>query len=43
MNQDSQMKNMENNIVSSINSLKKKLLNLKEIVMKNPQIENEKL
>lgn len=43
MNLDSQMKNMENNIVSSINSLKKKLLNLKEIVTKNPQNENEKL
>ena len=29
MNQDSQMKDMKNNIVSSINSLKDEILNLK--------------
>ena len=43
MNQDSQMKDMENNILSSINSLKDEILNLKEIVIKNLQNENEKL
>ena len=31
MNQDSQVKDMENNILSSINSLKDEILNLKEI------------
>ena len=35
MNQDSHMKDMENNILSSVNSLKDKILNLKEIVIKN--------
>ena len=43
MNQDSQMKDMENNILSSINSLKDEIPNLKEIVIKNLQNENEKL
>ena len=42
MNQDSQMKDMENNILHSINSLKDEILNLKEIVIKNFQNENEK-
>ena len=41
MNQDSQMKDMENNILSSINSLKNEILNLKEIIIKNLQNENE--
>ena len=31
MNQDSQVKDMENNILSSINSLNDEILNLKEI------------
>ena len=43
MNQDSQMKDMENNILSSINSQKDEILNLKEIAIKNLQNENEKL
>ena len=43
MNQDSHMKDMENNILSSINSLEDKILNLKEIVIKNLWNENEKL
>ena len=34
---------MENNILSSINSLKDEILDLKEIVIKNLQNENEKL
>ena len=41
MNQDSQMKDMRNNILSSINSLKNEILNLKEIIIKNLQNENE--
>ena len=43
MNQDLQMKDMDNNILSSINSLKDEILNLREIVIKNLQNENEKL
>ena len=43
MNQDSQMKDIENNILSSINSLKDEVLNLRETVIKNVQNENEKL
>ena len=43
MNPDSQMKNVENNILSSINSLKDEILNLTKIVIKNLQKENEKL
>ena len=42
MNQDSQMKDMENNILSGINTLKDEILNLKEIAIKNLQNENEK-
>ena len=41
MNQDSQMKDMENNILSIINSLKNEILNLTEIIIKNLQNENE--
>ena len=41
MNQDSQMKDMENNILSIINALKNEILNLKEIIIKNLQNENE--
>ena len=37
------MKNVENNILSSINSLKDEILNLTKIVIKNLQKENEKL
>ena len=43
INQDSKMKDMENNILRSINSLKDEILNLKEIVIKNLQHENVKL
>ena len=43
MNQNSQVKDMENNILSSTNSLKDEILNLKEIVIKNFQNESEKL
>ena len=43
INQDSKMKDMENNILRSVNSLKDEILNLKEIVIKNLQHENEKL
>ena len=43
MNQDSQMKDMENNILSSINSLKDEILKVKEIFIKNLQIDNERL
>ena len=35
MNQDSQIKDMENNILSSINPLKDEILNLKQIIIKN--------
>ena len=43
VNQDSQRNDMQNNILSSINSLKDEILNIKEIVIKNLQHENEKL
>ena len=43
MNQDSKMKDMENNILSIINSLEDEIVNLREIVIKNLQNENEKL
>ena len=43
MNQDSQMKDMGNNILSGINSLKDEMSNLKEIAIKYLQNENEKL
>ena len=42
MNQVSQIKHMQNNILSSINSLKDEILKLKEIVITNLQNENEK-
>ena len=42
MNQDSQIKVMKNNIISSINSLKDEILNPKEIIIKNLQNDNEK-
>ena len=43
MNQDSQMKHMENNMLCSINFLRNDILNPKEIVIKNLQNDNEKL
>ena len=43
MSQYSQMNDMENNLLSSINSLKDEILNLKEFVFENLQNENEKL
>ena len=43
MNNQDQMKSMEDNIVSQINSLKDEIINLKEIVIRNLQNENEKL
>ena len=36
------MNDMENNLLSSINSLKDEILNLKEFVFENLQNENEK-
>ena len=43
INHDSQMKEMESNILISINSLKDEISNLREIVIKNLQHENEKV
>ena len=43
MDKDLEMKDMENNTLSSINSLKDEILNRKEIIIKNLQNENEKL
>ena len=43
MNQDSKMKDKENNILSIINSPEDEIVNLREIVIKNLQNENEKL
>lgn len=43
MNQDWKMKVIENNIVSSINSLKDQISNIKEIVIKNLQSDKENL
>ena len=43
MNNQDQMKSMEDNIVNQINSLKDEIINLKEIVIRNLQDENEKL
>ena len=43
MDKDLEMKDMENNTLSSINSLKDEILNRKKIVIKNLQNENEKL
>ena len=37
------MKVIENNIISRINSLKDKIPNIKEIVIKNPQNDKENL
>ena len=42
-NQEDQIKSMEDNIVNCINSLEDKIINLKEIVIRNVQYENEKL
>ena len=41
-NQD-QMKSMEDNIVNWVNPLKDEIINLKEIVIRNLQDKNEKL
>ena len=43
MNKQDQMKSMEDHIVNRINSLKDKIINLKETVIRNLQDENEKL
>ena len=43
VDKDLEMKDMENNTLSSINYLKDEILNRKEIVIKNLQNENEKL
>ena len=43
MNNQDQMKSMEDNTVNRINSLKDKIINLKEIVLRKLQDENEKL
>ena len=43
MNNQDQMKNMEDNIVNRINSLKDEIINLKEIAIRNLQDKNEKL
>ena len=43
MNKDSKMKDMESNILNIINSLEDEIVNLREIVIKNLQNENEKL
>lgn len=43
MNQDWKMKVIENNIVSSINSSKDEISNIKEIVIKNLQSDKENL
>ena len=43
MNNQDQMKSMEDNIVNRINSHKDEIINLKEIVIRNLQDENEKL
>ena len=43
MNQNSKIKDMENNIRSSINSLKDEILNLKEFVIKSLQNDIKKL
>ena len=42
ISQYSQIKDTENNLLSSINSLKDEILNLKEFVFENLQNENEK-
>ena len=43
MNNQDQMKSMEDNIVYRMNSLKDEFINLKEIVIRNLQNENKKL
>ena len=43
MNNQDQMKSMEDNIVNRINSHKDEIINLKEIVIRNLQDKNEKL
>ena len=43
MNNQDQMNSMEENIVNQMNSLKDEIINLKEIVIRNLQDENEKL
>ena len=43
INNQDQMKSMEDNTVNRINSLKDKIINLKEIVLRKLQDENEKL
>ena len=43
MNNQGQTKSIEDNIVNRINSLKDEIINLKEIVIRNLQDENEKL
>ena len=43
MNNQDQMKSMEDNIVNRINSVKDEIINLNEIVIRNLQGENEKL
>ena len=43
INNQDQMKSMEDNTVNRINSLKDKIINLKEIVLGKLQDENEKL
>ena len=43
MNNQDQMKSMEDNIVNQINSLKDEIINLKEIAIRNLQDKNEKL
>ena len=42
-NQEDQMKSMKDNIFNRINPLKDEIINLKEIVIRNLQDENEKL
>ena len=43
MNNQDQMKSMEDNIVNQISSHKNEIINLKEIVIRNLQDKNEKL
>ena len=43
MNNQDQMKSMDNSIVNWINSLKDGIINIKEIVLRNLQDRNEKL
>ena len=43
MANQNQMNNMDDSIVNAINSQKAKIINLKEVVIRNLQDENEKL